>query len=817
MLVTRLVCLALVARATADTSNCGDHESIGDYKPCTDVVQHAKIDLDVKDIVTLSGVVDGANVDVAGAKERYTVGKHSGKDEPYADAPFRTLQSFSTKFAAEGKEDMRAEAYHMMFKEYYGDDNWADKWNLAALDSTPTAFTSGRGNADFSTVNDPATLNQAVKKGVVYMNDWQYAIHEMYAAIRKCEWDSSDGNLDAIHAWDEAVAFYAGSQVMDDASDNGDLMFGISVSRGGNFGTMTDGDPAESHANIEVYKDFNKGKEKILSNNCGGLEGQLQRIISYGNVPLVQGVLKYAQSFNSGLKQAAEAGVFLAALQGKINDCSPDVANTLYAELKIGRFGTTEVTEATVRNVKSQLESQYKCLGITCPDVGCYLSSGACAYATCTSSRNNDGIGAPIVGYTPSATISVLPHLLIDHDQAAIEGYLGEATEDGGMRPYMMAHAVYSTVSFSPHRTLKSFSTKFIASETMQEEKVFKQFYDYYGDYDYANKWVEGALLGEYVNMDNRGDADFRNMNQKDTRVQAAKKGTAYMNALMYSIHELESAISKCPDNTGNSVHAWDEGWAFWVGETPGSSAPGNPGVMGYQLGQKRAGDFGTKNDGGVAKANEAMRLTFSTGKAEIEAGNCDKLRPIADTISNHFFIPVIQGVLKYAWYSAQADSATLKGRAEAATFMAAVVPRVYACNEDDGETLYNNLKIGSESTNFDEVKEALESNYECMGITCADIGGLLMTDSTSVYRTGFAAGCTTTADGYMPTGLRTNHEIVGDYPSSLGPQGTGDDDDLSDGAIAGIVIGSVVGAALLIGICVFLVKKHQGASDLPK
>ena len=36
-------------------------------------------------------------------------------------------------------------------------------------------------------------------------------------------------------------------------------------------------------------------------------------------------------------------------------------------------------------------------------------------------------------------------------------------------------------------------------------------------------------------------------------------------------------------------------------------------------------------------------------------------------------------------------------------------------------------------------------------------------------------------------------------------------------GAIAGIVVGSVVGAALIIGICVFLVKKNQGASDLPK
>ena len=74
------------------------------------------------------------------------------------------------------------------------------------------------------------------------------------------------------------------------------------------------------------------------------------------------------------------------------------------------------------------------------------------------------------------------------------------------------------------------------ASLVPQEEKVFKQFYDYYGDYDYANKWVEGALLGQYVDMDNRGDADFRNMNQKDTRVQAMRcppppQGTCMMMA----------------------------------------------------------------------------------------------------------------------------------------------------------------------------------------------------------------------------------------------------------------------------------------------
>merc|ERR1719236_100427 len=136
----------------------------------------------------------------------------------------------------------------------------------------------------------------------------------------------------------------------------------------------------------------------------------------------------------------------------------------------------------------------------------------------------------------------------------------------------------------------------------------------------------------------------------------------------------------------------------------------------------------------------------------------------------------MIQGTLKYAWESAQAN-AGFKYRAEAAVFMA--------------------------STDFDAVKEAIERNYDCMAVTCAQIGGWLSESGTPLYRAGFAEGCTTTLDGYTPTGFKTTHSVTGDYPSNLGPQTTDDDDDdggLSDGAIAGIVVGSVVGAALLIG-----------------
>ena len=167
----------------------------------------------------------------------------------------------------------QAEEYHQMFYEYYGYHDWADKWVMAALDSTATNFNAGGGqaagvagggNADFSTINDAATRDQCVKKGVVYMNDWHYAIHEMNAAIKACRWDSADNNNEAAHKWDEAVAFYAGSLVStSDGDDAGSLMYGISESRGKNFKTINDdGDAAN---NVEVYKDFNEGELGAIS------------------------------------------------------------------------------------------------------------------------------------------------------------------------------------------------------------------------------------------------------------------------------------------------------------------------------------------------------------------------------------------------------------------------------------------------------------------------------------------------------------------------------------------------------------------------
>merc|ERR1712232_406153 len=40
-------------------------------------------------------------------------------------------------------------------------------------------------------------------------------------------------------------------------------------------------------------------------------------------------------------------------------------------------------------------------------------------------------------------------------------------------------------------------------------------------------------------------------------------------------------------------------------------------------------------------------------------------------------------------------------------------------------KTIADNMKVGATSTDFEAVKEAFEKTYSCIGITCADVGGL--------------------------------------------------------------------------------------------
>ena len=243
-----------------------------------------------------------------------------------------------------------------------------------------------------------------------------------------------------------------------------------------------------------------------------------------------------------------------------------------------------------------------------------------------------------------------------------------------------------------------------------------------------------------------------------DIRVQAIKKGTAYMNVWMYVIREFEDAIDDCENGciacNDDPVHAWDEGVAFYAGSLAGTSPNDAGGKLIWALAEKRCANYKTCGPNGTrqrrpgsrcgaintlvttAKVNNDLLFEFNKGRDALQAGKCAEVRPITRKVVSLMTIPLIQGTMRYARYIAVGD---IDGDAlgEAAVFAASVLPMVHACSPADAKIIDDHTKLGQTNMpksgaeadhqlkRFTDVKEAFERNYACMGISCADVGGL--------------------------------------------------------------------------------------------
>merc|ERR1719424_2813214 len=114
--------------------------------------------------------------------------------------------------------------------------------------------------------------------------------------------------------------------------------------------------------------------------------------------------------------------------------------------------------------------------------------------------------------------------------------------------------------------------------------------------------------------------------------------------------------------------------------------------------------------------------------------------------------VPLVQGTLRYAWKVGQTGGVdnkptdqTAKNAAEGSTFAAAALPLVHACDAAAAKTVSDHMKFGvavydkttgafTSGTKPDTaaVLAALEKTYTCLGITCAQVGGLLNGDKTA-------------------------------------------------------------------------------------
>ncbi len=136
---------------------------------------------------------------------------------------------------------------------------------------------------------------------------------------------------------------------------------------------------------------------------------------------------------------------------------------------------------------------------------------------------------------------------------------------------------------------------------------------------------------------------------------------------------------------------------------------------------------FGTCRKGERAPVNTIVFDTFIDGKKQLIRGNCEEAKDRANQIKMLMIVPIIQGLIRavYALDIQNDFQETTQGMGSA--YAAAILPLVSECNEGNAEIIYNDLKPGNSlKGSYEVVKASLERSYECLGINCEHVGGLV-------------------------------------------------------------------------------------------
>lgn len=265
----------------------------------------------------------------------------------------------------------------------------------------------------------------------------------------------------------------------------------------------------------------------------------------------------------------------------------------------------------------------------------------------------------------------------------------------------------------------------------------FWEFLTYYGDTDYADKWVQAAANKRSTDFSStRGNQNFSTFHERLGQAEAMKKGSAYMNIWMQVVRDIRAAVLYCPNNKDGAEAAIDRAATLYTGSLTTTSQ--DEGILLYALASIRAHQFRTAGEHGNASfgkafVNVAVMRAFSQLKAAVVDGEsaCLDAGDMASNLINYMKVPLIQSTLRQAYVRGQQylyQQYDLQNQerlqAELAVHAATILPFVHSCDSLVAAEVYEEVKIGAD-TNFTKVKGLLESMYGCLGVTCELIGGL--------------------------------------------------------------------------------------------
>ena len=201
-----------------------------------------------------------------------------------------------------------------------------------------------------------------------------FTIRQMEESVLQCQEDCGEHKCTdtALSLLDSSVAFYTGSLVQTKGSGEGKLIYSLADQVCKDFKTCDiSGDKTKgtSRVNHKVYGYFNQMQQDLLTDNCPAARNLKSKIAHQMFLPLVQATLRSAyvrdsMQSSAALKDQASGATFAASVLPMVHKCNVDDARVIYENMKTGSEGTS------FSQVKEAFERNYRCLGITCEEVG---------------------------------------------------------------------------------------------------------------------------------------------------------------------------------------------------------------------------------------------------------------------------------------------------------------------------------------------------------------------------------------------------------------------------------------------------------------
>ena len=209
----------------------------------------------------------------------------------------------------------------------------------------------------------------------------------------------------------------------------------------------------------------------------------------------------------------------------------------------------------------------------------------------------------------------------------------------------------------------------------------------------------------------------------------------------------MDKAVQSCETETDKALEYWDDAVAFYRGIGLNSDDPSS--VL-ENLATVYAKRFGTQSEDEQAQVNKNLQQWFTNGKMAISNSNCDSLQILARDIEHQMIVPLVQGLFYNAYEVDVQNNEREITQVETSTFSAALLPMLHKCSEGNAALVSHNTLLSEDVyPSFQVIKDAVERQYSCLGITCEDVGGIKSLSSKLEYvKDGEPCGWTADEDG---------------------------------------------------------------------